>query len=836
MSAMRYLFRRVNLGLFICLLVGTALCAFVPAKQASAEDLVTLSGFVRMPSGNLLGDIKVVAVRTDQSAPDVSTLTVGESLTLTPNVHPGSYELNLAPGTYDIRAERRQMSIGWPPTTTTVTLSGDTTLDLTYGPQGSGTTGTVTDSNGNPAPNIWVKSGGYFLSTFAVTDQAGHYSLPTVNNHFALFNTDQRTDFPSQIYTQFFNLTASAVMDYQLPPTVTVDVLVKDSQNNPWPNQILRIDGLGDISPSMTRQEGVAATDATGHATFKVMQGLGLEHLCLQMPIRHWDQDEYALQNCVSPADAGLSDLSEDRATTFTPYLPPAPTGLSTTVPTSAPVLSWDAVPEATTYKVYRDGVGIGSALSYNPTFTDITAQPGHTYTYAVLAGRPNPTTSGTPTYAAYSFLSDPITVTVVPDTFGPTITFKQNPAANSAGWNNTSLGVNVTCYDPHGTVSCGDSSSFFDEGANQSLTASSTDTFGNTTTQTFSGINIDLTAPAISYTTSAAPNSAGWNNQDVTVTFQCSDALSGVDTCTAPVLVAEGANQQIAGTAVDRAGNSAHATASLNIDKTAPTLGLQSWANNPKNLSQTAVVTVPATDNLSGVSSGEYFIGSTDPGQGNGTVMDWDGANLTASFASLAIGRYQINVRAKDAAGNWSAVESSDLVVFDATGPTDVAGSKQVVPQLGSGDTLPGLISGSQNDKANVAFDVAYNSTGAISNISFLTLEYSTGKGCNSPHPTNCHTTNFTVNSTAPNVFNWLTIAGAGSSVGTFQGQGTLTIDGTATNNPFKVQATDGDRTSPATSDDVQVYIYSPGANPDSATPLYQLHVHTAGNWLKIQ
>jgi len=255
------------------------------------------------------------------------------------------------------------------------------------------------------------------------------------------------------------------------------------------------------------------------------------------------------------------------------------------------------------------------------------------------------------------------------------------------------------------------------------------------------------------------------------------------------------------------------------------------------QTLTQAASLTVAATDDASGVVGGEYFIGLTDPGQGNGTAMSWDSANLTASFdTSLTVGQYRVNVRAIDAAGNWSTVESSDLVVFDATGLTDVAGSKQVVPQLASGDSLPGLLSDTQNDKANLSFDIAYTATGSISPISYLTLDYSTGKSCNSPHPDNCHETQFTVNTVSPNMFDWLTITGPGSSLGTSQGQGTLTVDGVTTTNPFKILASDGDRTTPASADNAVLYIHAPGANPSTDSPLYQLHVNGNGNLVKIQ
>lgn len=102
--------------------------------------------------------------------------------------------------------------------------------------------------------------------------------------------------------------------------------------------------------------------------------------------------------------------------------------------------------------------------------------------------------------------------------------------------------------------------------------------------------------------------------------------------------------------------------------DSIPPILGTPSWSTNPTQVGSDTTLAVPVTDDLSGVASGEYYI-NTDPGVGNATPMAYGSGNLTATFgASLGVGTYNIGVRAKDVAGNWSPVTTTTLVVSAAS------------------------------------------------------------------------------------------------------------------------------------------------------------------------
>jgi hypothetical protein len=163
------------------------------------------------------------------------------------------------------------------------------------------------------------------------------------------------------------------------------------------------------------------------------------------------------------------------------------------------------------------------------------------------------------------------------------------------------------------------------------------------------------------------ASNTLGWINTDATVTFACQDAASGIVSCPEPATISdERSDQQIARTVYDRAGNAATVTATINLDRTAPQLGTPTWSTNPSPAGTGTTLSVPVTDNLSGVVSGEYFFGA-DPGVGHGTVMTVAGGSLTAVLgADLPVGSHTVGLRAVDAAGNWTAATTTTLAVYN--------------------------------------------------------------------------------------------------------------------------------------------------------------------------
>jgi len=164
--------------------------------------------------------------------------------------------------------------------------------------------------------------------------------------------------------------------------------------------------------------------------------------------------------------------------------------------------------------------------------------------------------------------------VTVNIDRTVPSISSGINPAANVAGWHKSDATVSFTCTDLlSGVADCTQPVVVGTEGIAQPVNGSATDVAGNTS-QTTTAINLDKTAPTIAATIAPAANLNGWHNGDVTVSFVCTDLLSGIDTCPAPVVItAEGFGQVVSRSVSDKAGNTATTSVTLNIDKTLPSL-----------------------------------------------------------------------------------------------------------------------------------------------------------------------------------------------------------------------------------------------------------------------
>ncbi len=409
---------------------------------------------------------------------------------------------------------------------------------------------------------------------------------------------------------------------------------------------------------------------------------------------------------------------------------PTTPASLSAQSPTNqAPMLTWTASSGVDHYVIYRDGGSVGSTGS--TTYSDFGASEGsHVYyveavniagmssdpsnsvtvvydttaptiSYSVsqaantngwnnsdvtvtftcsdnlsgIRSCPSPITTSaeganqsvTGTAIDNAGNTSSVTANLSIDKTAPTITASVSSQPNGNRWNNTPVTVTFTCGDVlSGIASCTSPVTVTTEGQNQVITGTAVDKAGNVSTTTAT-VSIDRTNPMIVATQTPAANAKGWNNSNVTISYVCSDALSGIQTCPSPVTVSiEGANQTVTGTATDKAGNSASVTSTINLDKTPPTISSPTMSNTFIFFSANETLSANAGDGLSGVTSGEYYI-DTDPGQGLGTVMTYSNGklNATKTISGLSVGQHKLYMRSKDMAGNWSAVASVAFTYF---------------------------------------------------------------------------------------------------------------------------------------------------------------------------
>jgi hypothetical protein len=418
-------------------------------------------------------------------------------------------------------------------------------------------------------------------------------------------------------------------------------------------------------------------------------------------------------------------------------------------------------------------------------------------------------------------------------DKAAPEINFSLSPAPNAGGWNNGAVIVTFNCNDAlSGIATCSEPVAVSGEDSGRIVTGSATDNAGNVT-DINAVVMIDSTKPTVTQTVLPADNGEGWHNTDVTITPVCDDNLSGIASCSsAVVLAADSENQTVTSTATDKAGNTAEIITQVSLDKTVPSLGTASWTGNPKAATDTATLTIPATDNLSGITEAEYFLGESDPGQGNGANMTLDGDNLTTTFgADFPTGVFKVTVRAKDKAGNWSALVSDYLVVYNPDGMR-MTGKKTIRPSLANGDVLPGLGDFTSDDKAKFGFNVRYDKDGQIHKTSDFQFGYKIGEKCkNAEKAHGCHI--FNLNATS---IEWLTTQGVNNSTGIFQGTAELEIDGAISEVAFRLSGIDGELLNATDPDHLTLRIFRSDDNPNTATPIYRVNTDVERGNIRIR
>jgi len=242
--------------------------------------------------------------------------------------------------------------------------------------------------------------------------------------------------------------------------------------------------------------------------------------------------------------------------------------------------------------------------------------------------------------------------------------------------------------------------------------------------------LGIDNDPPVITALASPAANAAGWNKTTVTVTFTCSDATSGIASCPPPAtLSTDGAHQTISGQAVDKAGNTASTSVTLNIDRTAPSISAlvtpapnaAGWNNSDVAIAYACsdllskVASCPPPTSVSTEGSNQVITGTATDIAGNAAsthnTVSLDKSPPILTIASPSPGT-TVGVSSITITGTVSDSSSGLATVTCGGSPASVTGS--------SFSCLRPLVAGTNSIQVQAA-DVAGNFISATTTVAFV-------------------------------------------------------------------------------------------------------------------
>jgi chitodextrinase len=437
-------------------------------------------------------------------------------------------------------------------------------------------------------------------------------------------------------------------------------------------------------------------------------------------------------------AAANWSDLSSPLAVSTPPdtTAPSVPAGLNASVVSvSSLTLKWTVATDdvrVTGYEVFRDGISVGTATAASRNITGLTPDTAYTFTVRARDAAAN-----------WSTPSAPLAVATLPDTTPPAVpTALVASSVTGSGftlrWTAPKDNVRTALYEVfRDGVSLGTSTAtsrvltgLFPE-TEYAMTARAADIAGNWSAQSLAlpvTTLADTTAPSVptALVTSAVTTTS------LTLTWTAStDAVGvtlyeifngtislGITTAATTINLTEltpATTYALRVRASDAAGNWSAPSAAKSIktlaDTAAPTI--------PSGLAATAITGTtltlswdPATDNV-GVTAYEVFRGSVSQGITAAPTLNLTGLTLGTTYA--------LKVRARDAAGNWSA-QSAALAVTtynDTTPPTVPDGLAATAVALNS---LTLVWNASTDDVAVTAYEIFKNgaSLGTTSAPSF--------------------------------------------------------------------------------------------------------------------
>ncbi|HEY1738397.1 MAG TPA: hypothetical protein VGI86_06795, partial [Acidimicrobiia bacterium] len=277
-------------------------------------------------------------------------------------------------------------------------------------------------------------------------------------------------------------------------------------------------------------------------------------------------------------------------------------------------------------------------------------------------------------------------------DKTAPTASPTQSPDANANGWNNSDVTVDWNWTDTGGSgidaSNCTTSSTSSGQGVLE-LDATCQDLAGNVGTAKYT-VQVDTDEPQSTPVQSPPPGAHGWQNSDTTVTWNWTDAGSGIDTnnCTTSSTSSGEAAIELTATCQDLAGNVANADWFVTVDKTTPSLA-PSVAPNPVLLHGVATASPNASDSLSGVDTsacdtvvtstpGPHTVlcSATDLAGNTATanasyVVGYNVIHITPAANTLFLTHATLPVKFQLAGAGGTAISNADAVLLPACAVT---------------------------------------------------------------------------------------------------------------------------------------------------------------------
>lgn len=175
-------------------------------------------------------------------------------------------------------------------------------------------------------------------------------------------------------------------------------------------------------------------------------------------------------------------------------------------------------------------------------------------------------TVAGIATDNAGNVSNDSASVSV--DLSDPTIVAATDRSANADGWFKAPVAVSFTCADAISGIATCPSPVTLGEGGDQSASGTATDHAGRTASASATHINVDMTAPVVTYSGNTTPYTV---DQTVNITCAATDALSGIDTSTCANITGPAWSFGLGTTtrsasATDRAGNTGSASTTFTV------------------------------------------------------------------------------------------------------------------------------------------------------------------------------------------------------------------------------------------------------------------------------